>query len=69
MQTLNIDKEFSSLIAPLSEMEYHFLEASIRKDGCMEPIVVWRATIIDGHNRYHNSGDARSLDELYQRTD
>ena len=53
MQTLNIDQQFSSLIAPLSEMEYHFLEASIRKDGCMEPIVVWRGTIIDGHNRYH----------------
>ena len=53
MQTLNIDKEFSSLIAPLSEMEFRFLEASIRKDGCIEPIVTWRGTIIDGHNRYH----------------
>lgn len=53
MPELDIDKEFSSLIAPLSEMEYRFLEASIRKDGCMEAIITWHNIIIDGHNRYN----------------
>ena len=52
MYSLIIDKEFSSLIAPLSEMEFRFLEASIRKDGCREPITIWHNIIIDGHNRY-----------------
>ena len=52
MISLTIDREFSSLIAPLAEMEFRFLEASIRKDGCLEPITVWRNIIVDGHNRY-----------------
>ena len=52
MPELITDKEFSALIAPLSEMEYCFLEASIRRDGCQEPIVTWHGNILDGHNRY-----------------
>lgn len=49
---LVIDPEFSSLIAPLSDSEYQYLENSILEEGCREPITVWGNTIIDGHNRF-----------------
>ena len=51
-QGLRIDPEFSRLIAPLSVSEYRYLEESIRFEGCRDPIVVWKNTIVDGHNRY-----------------
>ena len=58
---LKIDKEFKTLIPPLSPKEYEQLEANIIADGCREPIVIWNGYIIDGHNRYeickkHNIG-------------
>ena len=49
---LKIDKEFNTLIPPLSPKEYEQLEANIIADGCREPIVIWNGYIIDGHNRY-----------------
>lgn len=49
---LKIDKEFQTLLYPLSEKEYKQLEENILADGCRDPITVWRNTIIDGHNRY-----------------
>ena len=49
---LKIDKEFKTLIPPLSPKEYEQLEANIITDGCREPIVIWNGYIIDGHNRY-----------------
>ena len=49
---LKIDKEFKTLIPPLSPKEYEQLEANIIADGCREPIVIWNGYIIDGHNRY-----------------
>ena len=49
---LKIDKEFKSLIRPLSEPEYRQLEANIIADGCRDPIITWKGYIIDGHNRY-----------------
>lgn len=58
---LKIDKEFKTLIPPLSPKEYEQLETNIIADGCREPIVIWNGYIIDGHNRYeickkHNIG-------------
>lgn len=47
-----IDKEFQSLIPPLSAEEKQQLEANIVADGCRDPLVVWGNTLIDGHNRY-----------------
>lgn len=47
-----IDKEFKSLIPPLTQDEYAGLEESILKEGCRDAIVVWGETLIDGHNRY-----------------
>lgn len=52
MKKLSIDKEFKSLIRPLTEDEFRILEESIRNEGCRDPIVIWNGTILDGHNRY-----------------
>jgi len=50
--TLTIRDDFKNLIPPLSTEEFELLEASIKKEGCRDPIVTWNNTIIDGHNRY-----------------
>lgn len=49
---LRIDPEFHNLIPPLSAEELKMLEESIVRDGCDTPLVVWKGTIVDGHNRY-----------------
>ena len=52
IQTLNIDPEFESLLAPLTDKEYEQLEENIKREGCLEPLTTWKGIIIDGHNRY-----------------
>ena len=52
MQTPRIDPEFKDLIPPLSAQEYAQLEQNLLAQGCRDPIVLWRGTIIDGHNRH-----------------
>lgn len=47
-----IDKEFETLIPPLSADEYRLLEESILAEGCRDALVTWRGILIDGHNRY-----------------
>jgi N6-adenosine-specific RNA methylase IME4 len=60
-----IDPEFRALIPPLAPEELAQLEANILRDGCRDPLVVWRwrdadqerdiaeaCVLIDGHNRY-----------------
>ena len=49
---LSIDPEIQGLLPPLRDSEMEMLEASLLKDGCLEPILVWGDTIIDGHVRY-----------------
>lgn len=53
---MKIDKEFESLIPPLSDEEFKQLEENILAEGCRESILVWmnegEFVIIDGHNRY-----------------
>jgi hypothetical protein len=49
---LEIDPEFKQLIAPLDAEERRLLEENIVRDGCRDPISVWKKTILDGHNRY-----------------
>lgn len=51
-EKLKIEPKFKDLIRPLSVNEYQQLELNIKREGCREPIIVWRNTIIDGHNRY-----------------
>lgn len=50
--TLKIDNTFKNLIRPLSKKEYLQLEENILSDGCLDPIIVWKGIIVDGHNRY-----------------
>lgn len=50
--TLEICKEFKSLIRPHPQKDYIELETSILNNGCLEPIKVWRGLIVDGHCRY-----------------
>jgi hypothetical protein len=52
LSAIKIDKEFQSLIPPLSQDEYKQLEANVISDGCRDALVVWQGTLIDGHNRY-----------------
>lgn len=52
MATLKTDDEFKNLIPPLSPDEYRQLEENIISDGCRDALVVWKGTVIDGHNRY-----------------
>lgn len=49
---MKIDPEFRALIAPLQPEERAQLEANLQEHGCRDPLVVWRGTLIDGHNRY-----------------
>ncbi len=51
-EKLKIEPKFKNLIRPLSTHEYQQLEFNIKREGCREPIIAWRDTIIDGHNRY-----------------
>lgn len=47
-----IDLEFKRLLPELSPMELTQLEDNILREGCRDPIVVWRNIIVDGHHRY-----------------
>jgi hypothetical protein len=47
-----IDAEFQALIPALSTEEHALLEQSLLNEGCRDALVVWRDTLIDGHNRY-----------------
>lgn len=49
---IKIDKEFQTLLAPLTPEEFSGLEADILDKGCLDPIKTWNHTIIDGHNRF-----------------
>lgn len=49
---LVIDPELQSLLPPLPQDVFAWLEADILKHGCLMPIIVWNDTIVDGHWRY-----------------
>ncbi len=50
---LKIDPKLERFYPPLPTEILDDLTNSIIKDGCIDPIVVWNGTILDGHNRYH----------------
>ena len=52
MTELQIDKELEGLFPPLSEEEFNQLEENIVKEGCLEKLITWNGTLVDGHNRY-----------------
>src|SRR5574344_1056370 len=51
--TIVVDSEFEKLISPPTEPEFAGLEASVLRDGCTDPLIVWldHGILIDGHNR------------------
>lgn len=50
---LRIDPEFESKIPPLTDDEYRQLEENILSEEIvLTPLIVWKGTIVDGHNRY-----------------
>lgn len=49
---LKINSVFQTLSYPYSKEEFAKLEEGIMKEGCLEPIIIWQGTIIDGHKRY-----------------
>lgn len=49
---IRIDKEFQSLIPPLSAEEKSQLEVNLITEGCRDALVIWNGILIDGHNRY-----------------
>src|SRR5262245_7763803 len=49
---IKTDQEFAALIPPLQAMELAELEASLKAEGCREPLTVWKSVLIDGHNRH-----------------
>lgn len=50
---ISIDPEFEKLIPPPTEPEFAGLEAAILRDGCTDPLIVWKehGILLDGHNR------------------
>lgn len=50
--SLKIDEEFQALLPPLDASEFTTLEATCLRDGILDPIFVWKDTVVDGHNRY-----------------
>ena len=50
--SIQIDDEFQSIIPSLTPEEFSTLESNIIADGCRDPIVLWGALLIDGHNRF-----------------
>jgi hypothetical protein len=53
---IKIDPEFQRMIPPLRSEEYANLESNIRREGCRDPLVVWKRgeddyVLLDGHNR------------------
>lgn len=53
MNQIRIDNEFKDLIPPLKDKERAALKDSIDREGCLDPVVVWKeeGILLDGHNR------------------
>ena len=49
---VTIDKEFRTLIPPLSEEEFNLLESNCIENGIQDSLKTWNGILIDGHNRY-----------------
>lgn len=50
---IKIDEELAALVPPLAKDELAQLEQSLLKEGCRDPLVVWKGKniLLDGHNR------------------
>lgn len=53
--SITIDKEFESLIPPLTAEEFAQLEENCMKEGIRDALITWNGILIDGHNRFRIS--------------
>jgi hypothetical protein len=49
---IEMDPEFRELISPLTTAEQGELEASLKAEGCRNPLVCWGNLLVDGHHRF-----------------
>ena len=49
---ITINDQLRAFVDPLADIEYAALERSLLAEGCRDALVLWRDTLIDGHNRY-----------------
>lgn len=49
---LKIDPKISTIAPPLKEAEWRVLEEDLLRNGCIDPLIVWKGIIVDGHVRY-----------------
>ena len=64
--------EYSALFPKMPEDDYALLVASIREQGLLEPITLWRSEVIDGRHRLRacrEAGVAPRFDTLEDETD
>lgn len=52
MIDLTIDPQLEAYVPDLQDGEQDALKASLKSEGCRDPIVVWRGIVVDGHHRY-----------------
>ena len=69
---LKIDEDFKNLLPELDAETYTALEKDIMANGMIDPIVIWKGYIADGHNRYsickaHRVADVETK-ELHKET-
>lgn len=69
---LKIDEDFKNLLPELDAETYTALEKDIMANGMIDPIVIWKGYIADGHNRYsickaHRVADVETK-ELHKKT-
>jgi hypothetical protein len=48
---MKINPKFKALILPLAPEELSQLESNLLADGCRDPLVTWKDTLLDGHHR------------------
>jgi len=49
---LKIEEKLRDVLIPLTDEKFTALEEDILRNGCIQPIIIWNGTIVDGHNRY-----------------
>ena len=53
LNALKIDPEFQGKIPPLNAEEEHILEQNmIQERRLLNPLIIWKGYILDGHSRY-----------------
>src|ERR1700722_11681077 len=49
---IRIDPKFAALCPQPTDEERRLLKDSITREGCREPLLLWRGLLVDGHTRH-----------------